>query len=368
MRSQVTLRTAFTVLFAVLATGAAVLFVLKTRVALTLTATATMNAIALDHLVRRVQRLGLSRGAAIVLTTTGVGVVVLAMVVLVVPPAARQVQELISAAPRILDSLHQQAWFEFWNQRFAIEEHLKNDLPAVFGFAQTAVSPIVGLVGSALGAVAAFVTLLALTLMVLVFGGGLLRRLRSVVPVVDRPRWETVLDKSYTAVGGYLGGLLFICSINATVTTAALALIGTSHFLPLGLLGGFSSLVPYAGPFFAAGFITLVTLATGGGVKALMVLGYFVLYGQLDANVIAPFVLRRTVHLDPLVTVLAVLFLAELLGVAGAVVAVPAVAVAQIFVRELLASRRAFSGEGPSLFVPEPRPSQMAAVGQPAPQ
>jgi predicted PurR-regulated permease PerM len=69
--------------------------------------------------------------------------------------------------------------------------------------------------------------------------------------------------------------------------------------------------------------------------------------------VLGPFVFRRTVHLDPLVTLLAVLFLAELLGIAGAVVAVPAVALAQIVLRELLAARRArllaeTAGTGPN--------------------
>jgi len=56
--------------------------------------------------------------------------------------------------------------------------------------------------------------------------------------------------------------------------------------------------------------------------------------------VLGPFIFRRTVHLDPLITLLGVLFLAELLGIAGALVAVPAVALAQIVLRELLAVRR----------------------------
>jgi predicted PurR-regulated permease PerM len=160
------------------------------------------------------------------------------------------------------------------------------------------------------------------------------------VPPQDRPRWEGVLAKSYRAVGGYLGGVLVICSVNATLTTTVLALIGTPYFLPLGLLSGFSSLVPYAGPILTGGFITLVVLITGGAVKALITLGYFLLYGQLEGNVLGPFVFRRTVHLDPLITLLGILFLAELLGIAGAVVAVPAVALAQIVARELLAARR----------------------------
>ncbi len=360
MRSQVTLRTAFTACFAVVATAGAVRFVLETRVALALTVAAMMGAIALDHVVRRMEMRGFRRGSAIALTILAVALLTIGLMLVVVPAAVRQLQELIVATPRTLDSLRHSPWFASWNERFGVEERLKDGFSGAFGRAQSAGNPILGAVTSALGAVAGFVTVLALTVFMLVFGGGLVRRLLEVVPAVDRPRWEDVLAKSYTAVSGYFGGILFICSINATVTTALLGLIGAPYFLPLGLLSGFSSLVPYAGPIFTGAFITLVTLATGGAVKALIALGYFLLYGQLEGNVLGPFVVRRTVHLNPLVTLLAVLFLAELLGVAGAVVAVPAVAVAQIFVRELLAARRnrlsANASVLPPLFEPEPSP------------
>jgi putative heme transporter len=357
VRSQVTFKTALIVCLALVVTVAAVRFVLETRVAVTLTVTAMMVAIALDHVVRHMERRGFSRGWAVLLSTTALGLLIVAVIAVVVPAAVHQLQELISATPRILDSLRQSAWFESWNQSFGVEARLKDAISSAFGFAQSTANPLLVVVGSALGLVAAFLTVLALTVFMLVFGGGLVRSVLAVVPVVDQRRWDHVLAKSYAAVGGYLGGILFICSINATLTTTALALTGAAYFLPLGLLSGFSSLVPYVGPIFTGGFITLVTLATGGWGKALIALGYFLLYGQLEGNVIAPFVFRRTVHLDPLVTLLAVLFLSELLGIPGAVVAVPAVAVTQIFVRELLAARLAHAAGAPvlpSLFEPGP--------------
>ena len=112
--------------------------------------------------------------------------------------------------------------------------------------------------------------------------------------------------------------------------------------------------------------------------KGLITLGYFLLYGQLEGNVLGPFVFRRTVHLDPLVTLLGVLFLAELLGIAGAVVAVPAVALAQIVLRELLAARRerhsaevaaiGATGGSPAMQPPagerEPPSARPAALGE----
>jgi predicted PurR-regulated permease PerM len=346
VRTQVTFRTAFTVCFAVVATVAAVRFVLETRLAVTLTVSAMMAAIALDHVVRRMEARGLERAWAILVTMAGVGLLIVALVAIVVPAAVHQAQELVAASPRILDSVRHAPW----NQRFGVEESLKH------AFSGATVDPVVTAVGSVLRAVAGFLTVLALTAFMLVFGGGLVRALLAVVPAVDRQRWEDVFAKSYTAVGGYLGGVLFICSVNATITTVALSLIGGPYFVPLGLLGGFSSLVPYVGPIFTGAFITLVTLATGGAFKAAIALSYFVLYGQLEASVLGPFVFRRTVHLNPLVTLLSVLFLAELLGVPGAVVAVPAIAVIQIFVRELVAARREYSAGGqvlPSLFAPD---------------
>ncbi len=340
MRSQVTLRTAFTVCFAVVATAALVLFVLETRLALTLTIGAMMLAIALDHVVRRMERRGIRRGWAIALTTLAVVLLLIGLMLLVVPTAVHQLRDFIASFPRMLANLRQSSRFQSWNARFGLEDRLKDALSGAFGVAQTAVNPILSAVTSALSAIAGFVTVLTLTVFMLVFGGGLVQRLLALVRANDRPRWEDVLAKSYRAVGGYLGGVLFICSINATCTTTALALIGTPYFLPLGLLSGFSSLVPYAGPILTGGFITLVTLITGGVVKGLITLGYFLLYGQLEGNVLGPFVFRRTVHLDPLVTLLGILFLAELLGIAGAVVAVPAIALAHIVVRELHAARR----------------------------
>ncbi|HET9155574.1 MAG TPA: AI-2E family transporter [Myxococcaceae bacterium] len=335
-----TLRTAFTVCFAVVATAAVVLFILETRVALTLTVAAMMVAIALDHVVRRMESRGLRRGWAIALTTLAVVLLITGLMLIVVPAAVRQLKDFFASAPRILESLRHSPRFESLNQRFGLEERFKDALSGIFGFAQSAVNPILAAVTSALTAVAGFVTVLALTVFMLVFGGGLVRRLLALVPAADRPRWDVVLAKSYSAVGGYLGGVLSICTINATLTTLVLALIGTPYFLPLGLLSGISSLVPYAGPILTGGLITLVALLTGGAVKAFITLGYFLLYGQLEGNVLGPFIFRRTVHLDPLVTLLGVLFLAELLGIAGAVVAVPAVALAQIIVRELIAARR----------------------------
>jgi predicted PurR-regulated permease PerM len=200
--------------------------------------------------------------------------------------------------------------------------------------------PLLRAIGGAVSLAGAALTVFFLVVFMLVFGGGLLRRMLAQVPTEYRARYERVLHKVYHAIGGYLSGLTLICTINATLTTVVLALLGLPFFLPLGIASGFSSMVPYAGPVVAGGFITLVTWVTAGTWQATVVLIYFVIYGQIEGNVMAPLVFRRTVHVNPLLTLMAVLFCAELAGIVGAVVAVPVVATVQIIVRELLQLRQ----------------------------
>jgi predicted PurR-regulated permease PerM len=149
-----------------------------------------------------------------------------------------------------------------------------------------------------------------------------------------------VLQKIYQSIGGYLGGLALICSINATLTTSFLAIDRVPFFLPLGILSGLSSMVPYAGPAVVGLTISLIALLTQGTWHGIAAGIYFIAYGQIEGNLLSPLVYKRTVHVNPLVTTLSILILGEIAGVVGAIVAVPVVATLQIVLREILRIRR----------------------------
>ncbi len=350
--SQVTLKTAFTVCFAVTATAALVIFVLRTRATLTLGACAAMVAIALNHLVHFLQRRRIGRGWAIDIVVLGALLLLAGVLLLIIPAAVSQGRALVQQAPRLFDEIRQTRVYQVLDRHFGVEQVLRDTVSNGRGLAQTGASPVLGAIGGVVTAVAGAATLAALVVFMLVFGPGLIATLLKQLDVDARRRWERITSRSYTSVGGYLGGLLVICSVNATLTTICLALLRVPFFLPLGILSGFSSLVPYAGPLTVAVLVTVLTLLTSGLVKAGILVGYFMLYGQFEGNVLGPYVFRRTVHLDPLVTLLAILLLAELMGVVGAIVAVPAVAVAQIVLRDLLAERR----EHAATQLPKPAP------------
>jgi predicted PurR-regulated permease PerM len=339
-KSQVSIRTVLTVCFVVLGVMALVVLIAKTRVALTLTGMAALIALSLEHGVSRLEKRGLKRWLAIALVLFALFVAIVALGLLVIPDLVEQVDALVTQWPHLWKQVRATGILRALNQRLhslGWNERLEEATPALAGplpeLLMSAIGGVVGLLGGV-------ITVFFLVVFMLVFGGGVLRRLLDLARPDHRLRYVRVLRNVYTATGGYLSGITLICAINATLTTTMLAVLGMPFYLPLGVASGFSSLVPYAGPIIAGGIITLLTLATGGLWKALAVFIYFLLYGQLEGNVMAPLVFKRTVHVNPLVTLLAVLFCVELAGIVGAVVAVPVAATVQIIVREVLLFRQ----------------------------
>jgi predicted PurR-regulated permease PerM len=343
-RSQVTPRTVFTVGFSALAVVVLAVLVVKTRVALTLTGIAMLLAVALEHGVSRLERVGLRRWQGIAVVLTAMLLLVTALGLLVIPAAFAQAEALLTQFPHLMKQVRSMQLFRLLTTHLSTLTQLFGQKPEapppLGGLGQLPVPPLLQAIGGVVSLAAGALTVFFLVMFMLAFGGGLLRRMLDLVPTEHRERYERVMRKIYNATGGYLSGLTFICTVNATLTTTVLALMGMPFFLPLGIASGFSSMVPYVGPVVAGGFITLLTWATGGSIKALAVLVYFIIYGQIEGNVLAPLVFRRTVHVNPLLILLAVLFCAELAGVVGAMVAVPVVATAQIILRELLQLRQ----------------------------
>jgi predicted PurR-regulated permease PerM len=334
--SQVTLKTVFTVCFGVLAVTALVVFLLRTQVSVTLSLGAAMLAVAMNHAVELLTRRGLRRKWVVPAVVVALLALTAGISVMLVPPVVSQGKALFAAAPTLWQKLQHTRLFLALDARFDLSEQLRQSVPAAAG----AVAPVLTAIGGVLSAAAGLVTLLLLAIFMLLFGGDLIAAMLAEAAPPNRKRYERIVEKVYGSVGGYVGGLIGICSINATLTTTFLAITGMPFFLPLGILSGVSSAIPYAGPLVSGSSITVLALITGGPLKALATGVYFILYGQLEGSVLSPLIFRRTVHINPLVTTLAILFMAEFMGLPGAIIAVPAAATAQILLAELLSLRK----------------------------
>ena len=338
--SQVTLKTVFTVAFGVLIVLAIVEAVTNATLAVALTGAALLLAVALEHPVRMLERRGIKRPLAIAIVTfAGLGLIV-GFGFTLIPPAIEQGKALVHDAPQFVRSARGSALFRTLDSRFHLGDYLmeaERRLPDLLGGAAT---PILNALGDLLSGIAAAVTIAFLVIFMLIFGGRLITAAVAEARPERRAMYQDVLGKIYQSIGGYLGGLTLICTINATLAISFLAIDRVPFFLPLGIVAGLSSMIPYAGPFVAGTGISLIALFTQGIGHGVASAIYFILYGVLEGNVLAPLIFRRTVNVNPLVVTLSILFLGEIAGIMGAIIAVPVVATLQIVLREVLRIRR----------------------------
>jgi predicted PurR-regulated permease PerM len=338
--SQVSFKTVFTVSFAVLIVVAIIYALSQALVAVTLIGTALLISVSLEHVVRMLIARGLKRELAIASVLVSLAAVLVGVAFTLIPPAIDQAKQLIKDAPGFIRHIRESAWFLRWDRHFHFAHQLDDLQRRGPELLEGAASPVLAALGGVLTGVAAAVTIAFLVVFMLIFGGRLVESALAEARADRRQLYEGVLRKIYDSIGGYLGGVMVICLANATCTTTFLAIDGVPFFLPLGILAGLSSMVPYAGPLVVGTLISLLSLVTRGTWHGLAAGIYFILYGQLEGNVLAPLIFRRTVHVNPLVVTLSILFLGELAGVVGAIVAVPIVATLQIILREILRFRR----------------------------
>ncbi len=346
--SQVSVKTVLTVCLTVLGVATVVYIVLQTRIAITLTIGAVLLAVALNHAVQALERLGARRSYAIAAVMLMLLMVFAGIGMVVIPMALTQGKALIDQLPQLIAKAKETYLYETLNARFHIEEQLKM-LGVADGNLQGALAPAFKVIGGAVSVFVAFITVFFLTIFMLAFGPRVIRAWLSEATAQRRERYERVLGKIYTSIGGYLAGLVLVASVNACLTTLFLAINQVPFFLPLGITSGMMSFVPYLGPVVMAVCTSTISLATGGPWHALATAVYFIIYGQIEGQILSPIVYRQTVKLNPLIALLSALFFLELAGIPGGLVAVPAAAAGQIVLREFLRMRRERMNLGSSI-------------------
>jgi putative heme transporter len=204
--------------------------------------------------------------------------------------------------------------------------------------------------GAMLAAEALGAALLALVLLFFLLKDGqqmwswLLGRL----PARWRYRADAAGSAGWHALSGYIRGTVIVAAVDAVGIGAALLIVGVPLALPLALLTFVAAFVPIIGATVAGAAAVLVTLVANGPTQALIILAAVIAVQQTEGNLLEPLVMGRAVRLHPAVILVAVAAGTVLAGVAGAIVAVPVVAVAYRVITTLAATRER------SRPVPEP--------------
>ena len=187
--------------------------------------------------------------------------------------------------------------------------------------------------------VAGVVTIAFMTFFMLLEGEAWKDRFIALLPAKAQPRAQHMASEIARTIGGYVSGNLFISVIAGFSVTIVLLAVGVPFALALGLLVAILDLIPLAGATLGAIIVTLVAL-THSLTAALIVLGFFIVYQQLENHLLQPIVYGRTVQLSPLAILVSVLVGAEVAGVIGALGAIPVAGTIQIVISDWLQHRR----------------------------
>jgi len=209
----------------------------------------------------------------------------------------------------------------------AIHNFLKSILPAAKDAAG-------GVLEGALGALSLTAQLVSGALLVLVFllylltsGDAVWGWIRDRFSPDRRDRVAGVGHAAWNAASGYIRGISLIALIDTTVITLGMLVIGTPHVGTLALLSFVTLFIPILGAWVSGAVIVLVTLASVGTGAAVAMAVVILVAQQLDSMFVTPLVYQQTVNLHPIVTLTAVIVGSQLLGIVGAFLAVPMVAV-----------------------------------------
>jgi predicted PurR-regulated permease PerM len=315
----------------------------QVRSALLLIYVATLVAIGLSPLVESIERRRaplsgkrrhfrrLPRWAAILVIYLALIGALIGVGMLTIPPLVEQGRELAAALPSMSERTQQ--WLidrkilsEPITMRTAVEQ---SPIPGT-----DAVGTVLGAVWGVVGGLFGFVTILILAFYFLVDSRNIVRTFLRLFPYNDRPRVEDACLRVVTKVSAWLGGQLLLGLIIGTTAAIGLGLMGVPYSMVLALIAGIGEMIPIVGPLLAA----IPAVAVAFSVSPTLALGvavFFIVQQQFENHVLVPKVMERQVGVSAVVVIVSLLIGGTLLGIMGAILAVPTAAILQVLFEEL---------------------------------
>ena len=333
-------RTIVRVILTAVAIFAALYFVYLIRSVLGMLFIALFLAVALAPIVEVFVRLKIKRAFAILLTYLILLGIVFGLGLLVVPPIVTGVNDFTDNVPGYVQDLRNSKTFAKYDDKYDITPKLEEQAKKLPTHISDAVSGLRSVTVGVFGLIVQLVTILVMTFFMLLDGRRWLGMLFRELGPQRGEQFQRITEDVYSAVGGYVAGNVLISVIAGVLSYIYMKILGIPFAAPLAVLVGLFDLIPLVGSTIAGVVIGVVAAVVGFPGKLIAWVIFLVVYQQFENNVLQPVVYRRTVAIHPLIVIVAVLIGGSLLGILGALLAIPIAASVQIVVKELWAMRR----------------------------
>lgn len=257
----------------------------------------------------------------------------------IVPPLVRQTGSFLQAAPGLVDDVQDEdstlGQFIRRNnlegQVNKLSEELSGKLDNIGGTAVSTASRVGG-------SVFATLTVLVLTFMMLVEGPAWMQLFKRLTPQNHRDHVESLLGEMYQVVRGYVNGQVILAATAALLILVPLFLLDISYPIALMVIVFVCGLIPMVGHYIGATIVTVVALFTSPW-AALIILGYYVLYQQIENYVVQPTVQANSTNMSPLLVFSSVIIGVSFGGLLGGLVAIPVAGCLRVLLLDYLQSQ-----------------------------
>ena len=290
------------------------------------------------RLVERKTRLG--RGMAATVTVIGALIVLTLLGVVLLKPLLEGMQSFLKDLPQTVDQLKSSSELGFLKDTGAADT-ATSGAQSVSSSVPDALGALVGFAGSIASMALDIFLVTFICLFFLCEVAELKAALASVLPKGQEEVWLPLWDRVTTMVSRWAIGVVIIATIAGTVQGTTAYLLGSSYAVALGLIAGFLDMIPNIGATISGFILSLTLLAEEGLTAALIMLAVVLIYQQIENSVLTPTIQGKAVKLSAFFIIISVALFGALLGVVGALIAVPVAATIQIVLGEVTKTYRA---------------------------
>ncbi|MGO3147752.1 MAG: AI-2E family transporter [Leucobacter sp.] len=302
-------------------------------------------ALGLDPLVRWLEARGLNRPLGISVVYAAFILLLGGILAIVIPMVANQISLLIQSAPTLVDDVYNQDWYKDLNVRFgefidfnALLEMGRDFIGKPTNWASLAGGIWQAGIGIANGFTATLIVLI-LSLYFLASLRSIKRGFYSVVPRTSRAKVIDITEQVTQSIGGYVTGMATLALINATLGFVMMTIIEVP-FAGLVAVGVFLlALIPLIGSVLATVLVSGIALFNSP-ITALIAAIYYLIYMQIESYVLTPRVMNRVVSVPGSLVVIGALAGGTLLGLLGALIAIPVTAAVLMIIKQVWIPRQ----------------------------
>jgi len=287
------------------------------------------------------QNRGLSRGASVGAVMASVLLFVAAFIAIAVPPLLDQGNQLLDNAPALIKDLNNNAFINDLNNKYGVIDSLQTKIDSLIKDGQFAITAFGGVIGVGKAVVSGMVSTITILVLTLYFLASLPQVINiglKFVPGSRRDRVSKLTNAIVSRIGSFVGGQAIIAALAATFILIMGLIIGMPYPGPLAMVVLICGFIPLVGHFIGMAIVTVVSL-TDSLTTAVIALAAYIVYVQIENYVITPRIMRKSLAIPGLVTIIAALLGASLLGLIGGLLAVPIAAAILLILDEVVFPR-----------------------------